>query len=501
MKKTFIVIMMVLSLALSGCAGLNKGKDSEFLNLSVGKVYDYEWSRENNAPLAEAEYPVIYLSDEDAVKYPELKATVDKINEDTINEYGGMLEELKQDAYNFMEYAPGYPVEFSNLNGVKVKRADELLLSLLYDSYSYYGGAHGNTYFLGETYSTKTGEKLSLSDVVNDVDILPELVEEHLNRYWSDVEFFEDYDLKGMFEEETVQWTLDYNGITFYFNAYDLAPYAAGVQVVTLTKEEYPEILKAEYMSAPASYSFEITKGVPYFCDIYNDAVADMVNVYAYTDDYSGAGQLTITINDMTYTEDLYLYDGDFSFVSTEDGKKLILLELAQDGDYHVIYVYDITSGVRKLGEVEGGMKGFYDKEKSVWLESVLTNPEKFYIETRTNILSTVNGCKEYHIGEDGMPETFDTNLILDETSAPELTLLIDIETEVYDINKGKATGKRVIEKGEKVVYYATDEDNYVFFKCEDGTIVRKEYTKQDFNISVDGVDMWEAFDGLFFAG
>lgn len=137
------------------------------------------------------------------------------------------------------------------------------VVSLTYLNYSYTGGAHGNYGYEAHTYDLQTGNELTLADLIqsdklqafyrlvsakllsNDRDLLfPETV--------TDIEKF----LKDKTPTSTQaqvesyghlrNWYLTPQGIVFFYNPYEIAPYAAGVQEITLPLSTWQQFAKPE---------------------------------------------------------------------------------------------------------------------------------------------------------------------------------------------------------------------------------------------------------------
>lgn len=65
--------------------------------------------------------------------------------------------------------AEGFNTLVSTLD-THIRRADDVVLSILYDSYYYNGMNDGNRSFWGGNYDAETGKELYLPDVVTDID-------------------------------------------------------------------------------------------------------------------------------------------------------------------------------------------------------------------------------------------------------------------------------------------------------------------------------------------
>ena len=123
---------------------------------------------------------------------------------------------------------------------IQVRRADSVAVSILEDY-----GTEGSRSFNGLNYDTESGKELGLADVFIDSSKIPETVEkEIMSRIGEDkpdgdtavIEYFKNT------SEDSITWTLDYNGVTFYFNPGDIAPTNFGIQVVIITYSEYPDL-------------------------------------------------------------------------------------------------------------------------------------------------------------------------------------------------------------------------------------------------------------------
>lgn len=131
----------------------------------------------------------------------------------------------------------------SDLSGISY--FDEHYLSFYQSEYDYRGGAHGMPFWIGYTFDLETGDRLALGDVIaEDEAALKDIVTGYFEAavqanpdpgyYWSDAAetVRELTDLESSFY-------LTEKGITFYFEPYLLACFAAGIQEVTVPYEEF----------------------------------------------------------------------------------------------------------------------------------------------------------------------------------------------------------------------------------------------------------------------
>lgn len=108
------------------------------------------------------------------------------------------------------------------------------------DYYQYTGGAHGNTVRRSDTFSLHTGSALPLSyffpagtDLAE--TLLPLIIEQAEKNMADNPDiYFEDYKKLMRKNFHADQYYLSPEGLSMYYQQYDIAPYAAGIIVFTL---------------------------------------------------------------------------------------------------------------------------------------------------------------------------------------------------------------------------------------------------------------------------
>ena len=177
-----------------------------------------------------------------------------------------------------------------------VFRADNVAMSILTSSVSYWGEKKETTVlYVGTTYDSQTGEKLELSDVVDDPEAYKAAVESELERKYQDV-LLDDVDL-----EEYLGWVLTPEGMMLYFPA-DYVIGADGRDItLQINLDEHPGIVKERYSVAPDEYV------IPFFGDeiFYMEANGDGVEREAVVYSPVGAEGSDIAEEYMTY--DIYV--------------------------------------------------------------------------------------------------------------------------------------------------------------------------------------------------
>ncbi len=477
---------------------LSSGIDSEYRQLQLYSypMYNYAYDSELDMAIAEAGTTHIELVDDD---FPQLKEAIDGYSESKeAYVLGAEFEELEKEARDALPEMGDYPMTFYVKFDTTVLRADTVVTSLLTHYEDFKGGAHGTYYNYGVNFDSATGKELSIKDVV-DEDVLDELpgiiAEALLKRYGSEV-FYSDADTEEAIAEtiKTYYGTeagyiysfgLGYEGITFYFQPYELAPYAAGSISATLKYEDYPGLVDKKYAECASDYFISLDadmETLPHSTD----------TCYAYLSGDDGWGtyeDLVINFNGKEFHEEVYGYSADL-WIGSIGGINYLFANFSEDNDYENLKVYSLnsaTGNVECCAEMYGGFQGF-----------VPLDPYEFRIYDRGGILSTYSMYKNYYIGRDGSPVALEDFYYID--SELSLKTISDVEGEIRDDFEGK--GQRgVIKSGEKLYFYATDGETWVDFKRNDGSFVRFEVDCSDYPQKVNGIDSDTIFDGIMFAG
>ena len=234
-RKIFSIFMIICMIAsFSGCVSKGPGKVQEgpesentitFVDVMVGDANLEEW-HENNV-ITSVKWQKLMLSEEHSKEYPSLSAAFDKYNEESqteakalMYEFAPLAKEIEGDEYN--------PVYCGAAAEVYLQRADNHIVSMLEGVEKYTGGVHPDYYVNGINYKSDSGEKAKLSDVLTDTKELPSVLEKKITEKYSDVAFFDLKDTFSKYKEEEFIWTIDYQGITFWFSPYEIAAYSVG---------------------------------------------------------------------------------------------------------------------------------------------------------------------------------------------------------------------------------------------------------------------------------
>lgn len=121
-------------------------------------------------------------------------------------------------------------------------------ISILSDTYTYLGGAHGNTCWSAKNINVMSGTEIVLDDLFSDTGyketlnrLIKEEVEENTEEY-SDL--WEKPEIK---ETNQTDFYITDEGIVIFYQPYDLSYYARGMVEFTLDWEDLSGYLKEEY--------------------------------------------------------------------------------------------------------------------------------------------------------------------------------------------------------------------------------------------------------------
>ena len=187
--------------------------------------------------------------------YPALKkgdVSVDDINATIRIFVDGTIKQFKDDFNNAKkEGSTGNPDETWSLTigyDTPYQSSDYISLELSVDSYE--GGAHPNGTVKTFVVDVKNQKILSLDDILISNTSLKDLsalaIADLKKRNVSD----DDWITSGASgkTENYQAWYLSSNGLTILFSSYQVAPYAAGVQEVTISPLKLSDLIKPEYI-------------------------------------------------------------------------------------------------------------------------------------------------------------------------------------------------------------------------------------------------------------
>lgn len=464
------------------------GEESAFLQVNLQTTYDYDYDFDS-IQYAKMIYDTIVCGGN---AEPALASAVEQWNHDLASGLETYFEQLCADARVAYADNPEYffgPYETSiRLN---VKRADATVLSVEEKFYDFCGGMHGQSGYGGCTWDAKTGEIIELEDVVTDVNRLPEVIADKFREKYPDIIVFGESleDILSLYNQPDglyeYSWTLEYDGIIFYFGHYELASYADGLQQVKILYNEMPDLFVDKYFAdAGQNYitHFESFYGTD--TDLDGDYVTENVCVIGYYDaDVDMSMNYTVILEDMQYEAQERFYEMD-SYLVKHNGQTFLYIERNMENDYRVVDVYELKKdAIVTAGSFVGALDSF-------------TNPDEFVFWRRIDMLGTLSGSMTCGVGEDGMPVHLRDNY---EIYGGSVVSTIELEVETLDEN-GNVTGTTTYPAGTEFFFDRTDAETYMDMTLSDGSRCRMKVTA-GWPQMVNGMPAEECFEALLYAG
>ncbi len=447
-------------------------------------------------------YSVIWqnplIGGEDMAKYPaistvfrSLRTLQDKESETIAANLSGVAEDLKQ-------YAHEMDVSCYDSTKYYVQRADNHIISMRCDLSTDMGSIHPMHAVSGYNFSTETGALLTLSDVVTDTWQITEMVKKELSEKYADCLFEEWETLFDEIETDALVWTLDYEGLTFYFSPYELSYYAAGVLTADIDFAMEPALFRRTYMVAPEQGS---ALAIPFHSYVEFEGANGtkdtvLVGQSREEDDYHL--KLEIEKNGKSILEyGVYAYEYKAYLVAVEE-KDFLFVGATMDNDYKILYVFDLSQDciTEPVLEMNAGFVTMpTDEEIYSYAEEIFINPAEILLSSRVDVFATMAGTKSYSFdAKSGTLVPLTDFYTLDETMPP-LISKIPLEVTLVEDNT-----KATVPAGTEFTFLRTDGNAYVEFRLPDGRECR--VTREGgWPCTVNGVPEEECFDGIGYAG
>ena len=198
-------------------------------------------------------------------------AAADKINEELrlLDElyYSGYgsdmgknhLYEVALDHYSYAHgKAEGIETLFSSSRAVDCCRADGSVVSFLYRTSVYTGGSQGEFSYVGRTYSTQTGEKLTLDELSEDYEALRAVIAENIIALArEDKELYTEISKNGIDADTALTaliredfWYFAADGMVFFPAWGELRPAEEGIPSFTIPYEKLIGVIDDQYLPA-----------------------------------------------------------------------------------------------------------------------------------------------------------------------------------------------------------------------------------------------------------
>lgn len=445
---------------------------------TLGDVYKYDECWDDF--LGYTKYPCLYYYDDNAygeeAKYAKvtegLEVVMDEIYDKFIAAYQNVRARIDEDYVEGEVWQYGV---YKDVCTTYLLRADSVAVSFAYEEYSYFGGAHPYLQYGAYTIDSKTGEVLTIGDVVNDVSMLPAAI---AKAYCDAGNIgYELDELKEKIEaayegESDLEYVfgLDNSGVNFYFGDYVLGSYAEGSQIIHVPYDAFDGLFNKKYTKTLKTYFAPLADcGVTYTTDNAGNTVP--VSIYTYE-------------NEGGYTDTCYAYvisTGDYAtneisinaygvtadLVHFENGKNYVYVSIENASGPNSLDVYEVRNGKIYAIDSYEDTEIFETKytedgnaTKQLTDPSMLRVYNTFYLP----------GCNSLYRAAFIDPETGKLVCNQEDYSISSYAGLV-CQTEVYgrELNDGgEYTGNiRVFEAGEVVIFRYTDKESYIAFVDE----------------------------------
>ena len=487
--------------------------------------YNSVYEKDGYTELIDNTYDQLSLADyadPDTGEVPEentaLQSALDTVNkklkknsEDFNAQNSNVSDVKKQMGENFQPY--------TNSDTLGIVRVDERALVISRNSYQDADGAHGYGATFMYNFDGTSGKALTLADVLKDTDaqdVTDAILKAIDTQVGSDQKggIFEDtleqtvLDMASCTagvtgaESSTVQsaplvWYPGDDGVHVIFNQYDIAAYAAGQIEVTLKPADFPDLVKSSWFSGDGSSdnADEVLEILPAQTEVDGRPLSISEN---YDADAMTISSLTVQYAGRSKTYDTYSYGNTYYYVRV-DGHPYLYINGRMDDDYQELDVIDLDDDAMPLQQTDCGLYG-----------NVLTDPGCMYLESRTNLMSTMMTVRAYSASENGVPEAKSQYYLALPSDNIKFTLKQYAKLNVLDASGSNGTSalgsnQTVMEqfkKGTTMVPYRTDGDHIMDCITSDGRYVRFDVDTQSVPQVLDGTyKLDELLDGTVFAG
>lgn len=495
----------------------------------------YEFDYDKQAELFNGKTDGVVLAEESRDQFPKLyDALLDhwKTVAAAADESAASLTEDARSYYDEdMESGFG-PFTYYENSRISLARTDERIFSYSTSFSNFTGGAHGYYGCGGNTFDSQTGELLTLSDVVVQKEECAAIVGDRIMKDYPEVADFAGEEafreiVRDEINNDVVNWEMEPDGIVFFFNPYDLASYADGMQVIKVTYAEAPEIFADQYLPIVSGQTISSVPGDQYvLTDLTGDGEPERISVERYYDQdfydeetysyFMYGAEIVMPDGSRTrvgQTEqyDNYFFDYKTYVIRWGNGSTWLMIKGNMEDDYTLFYIYDISGGkpelVNKQQVYPKGVTGILSENDAA--SYGLTDPSSLCFSFRYDRLST------FFAGGIGQISELDGSFLLYGSYAyiPEET------RQYYTLKSVKAFSSDIVTEdgeimekdvqfpvGTEFTLYRTnfEPENsgaVVDATLSDGRIARLYYDNGPEGNTVNGINEIDLFEMLYYAG
>jgi len=451
---------------------------------------------DNDTLLCRVEFPVLIPEGANS----QLVASVDALNARLSSQaqetYTKLLNSVQADVELNVEGSSNY----LNYTDAYIMRTDSRALSIIFRTENYTRGIYDALSFSCANFDAATGRELALSQVASDVGQLTAVLKEALEQKYPEVEF---YDLETALQQyaqtpERCVWALGYQGISFYFAPYELAPGEYGPITVGLRYDDYPQLFSLYHTHQPYSYVVPLIEGECLNYDLDRDGVSDQISLKPH--EMKGRiNGLDISVASNTFTINTVIESYDAYVIYAGLGRNYLFINAFNGTGYGYISVYRLErSGASLVGMIYDTSlqaAGFTAECPGIPL---LTQPENILLGSKIELLGTLTGVKNYSIGAGGMPESQEEYYRVYANTT--LTAKTAFATAGIDPATGRGLNTAAkVEPGTRLYYLRSDGRSFVDMMTEQGVCCRMYVSGKGAAQTVNGMPVADCFDGVIY--
>lgn len=248
MKK--IIIICLLILLITGGYWLYKNPHKiEEVSDSVSEVIAPDFSKKNGLTTIKLQEKTDLV--EIDVKYPQ--TGFGSIDDTLSSDINALIEEMNILASDSEEFIEDFGIPYSVQSNYEVNRNDDVILSFVVSVYQYTGGAHGISSTWTYVFDKQKNKLIELEDLFNEetdyLFVLSDMTVRDLKT--RDLLDNEEWLTEGAGAQKAnfERFVLTDKEIQFIFDAYQVGPYAAGTQQVSIPFSNLQDILQTDYLS------------------------------------------------------------------------------------------------------------------------------------------------------------------------------------------------------------------------------------------------------------
>ena len=459
--------------------------NSSFVNIDVSKISRSDFG------IGSCSYQLPHIQWTQSGIYNALDRLSVEITAQAITTYGELVRDRDSEEVRYIQK-------------LYLRRADRGYVSILFETRA--DGEHPEYSCVNLIGSS--GKSVTLSDIVPDLGELAALINERLSGFTVTEAYLADFAV----------WTLDRDGLYFVFNSgeyggFTLAEPAA--LLVPFSSLGLEEALKPRTENG----SMELPLDLPAYCVENGEVVELSFSTERIGGDFDWYHDLNLAYGEKTCG---WLYDRGEDPVNLLDGREL---NLVYANGTRYLYAFDTgTGGYVQLVVVELSGEGELELiDGGAWYnDGTIVDTSRIMLGKHTDVLSHVySGNRAFEVGEDGVPVPLANYYdIKEEVGSKELYALKPFEAIEVSIEDGSLIGSITVPAGTELYYEQTtdflgEEDagiwqaycvmHYIDKNDSDfhEVIVRVDAQYYEeygaFQFTVNGTDIFDLFGGMDF--